>query len=491
MKRFLPHIVFTAFAVLFIFFSLTTYKDYGITADEELNYQNGRALLSYYKTPTNIALIQKQLQDFKHTPLLDLHNRLYPAFISLFNPKAYYEWYHLINLIFSLCIFAAFYYLIYWEYKKIPYAVLGFIAVFLTPRFLGDIPVNPKDVPFAIFYFLTLVFIYKTSGIRNPFRLLVLGLLFGLTQSLRTVGFTMYAVYFIYELYLHKSVKEIFLDIVMIFTVAGFFTASLWPFIGANYFRNTMELFSNASDFAPWNNFMLFQGKFITKYERPWSYLPVWFLITTPIYILVCSVASISLVKKSKLVFLLLTTLILNFLLYFVLNPVIYNGLRHFLYLLPLLVLMALIFIIEFIDKKERKKYPKAFMLGFMFTNMIIVAVTMFRLHPYEYVYFNELVGGLNGAQGNYEMDYWGASYSEASAWLKGEKFSKVYSCNLSYAMQYKSQGKYQMVGSSAESDFIVCDYENDKRLNYKGDIMYEIKRFNVPLNIIRKNTKL
>jgi L-threonylcarbamoyladenylate synthase len=145
---------------------------------------------------------------------------------------------------------------------------------------------------------------------------------------------------------------------------------------------------------------------------------------------------------------------------------------------------MALIFIIEFIDKKERKKYPKAFMLGFMFTNMIIVAVTMFRLHPYEYVYFNELVGGLNGAQGNYEMDYWGASYSEASAWLKGEKFSKVYSCNLSYAMQYKSQGKYQMVGSSAESDFIVCDYENDKRLNYKGDIMYEIKRFNVPLNI-------
>ena len=27
--------------------------------------------------------------------------------------------------------------------------------------------------------------------------------------------------------------------------------------------------------------------------------------------------------------------------------------------------------------------------------------------HPYEYIYYNQLVGGLNGAYGNYETDYY------------------------------------------------------------------------------------
>ena len=40
--------------------------------------------------------------------------------------------------------------------------------------------------------------------------------------------------------------------------------------------------------------------------------------------------------------------------------------------------------------------------------------VTMVRLHPDEYVYFNQFVGGLKGANGLYETDYWGNSYREA-----------------------------------------------------------------------------
>jgi hypothetical protein len=35
------------------------------------------------------------------------------------------------------------------------------------------------------------------------------------------------------------------------------------------------------------------------------------------------------------------------------------------------------------------------------------------RFHPYEYVYYNELVGGVRGAEGSFEMDYWCTSYRE------------------------------------------------------------------------------
>jgi hypothetical protein len=35
-------------------------------------------------------------------------------------------------------------------------------------------------------------------------------------------------------------------------------------------------------------------------------------------------------------------------------------------------------------------------------------------LHPYEYTYFNSLVGGTDGASRRYETDYWCTSYREA-----------------------------------------------------------------------------
>jgi tetratricopeptide (TPR) repeat protein len=42
----------------------------------------------------------------------------------------------------------------------------------------------------------------------------------------------------------------------------------------------------------------------------------------------------------------------------------------------------------------------------------------MLENHPYEYIYYNELTGGLKGAYGNYETDYYYVSHAEASKWL-------------------------------------------------------------------------
>jgi hypothetical protein len=39
-------------------------------------------------------------------------------------------------------------------------------------------------------------------------------------------------------------------------------------------------------------------------------------------------------------------------------------------------------------------------------------------LHPYEYIYYNELSGGVRGAFRKYELDYWGTSYREAAEYL-------------------------------------------------------------------------
>jgi hypothetical protein len=43
------------------------------------------------------------------------------------------------------------------------------------------------------------------------------------------------------------------------------------------------------------------------------------------------------------------------------------------------------------------------------------------RLHPYEYIYYNRFMGGVEGAFRRFELDYWGTSYREAAGWLNAE----------------------------------------------------------------------
>ena len=39
----------------------------------------------------------------------------------------------------------------------------------------------------------------------------------------------------------------------------------------------------------------------------------------------------------------------------------------------------------------------------------------MVELHPYEYIYYNAFAGGVAGAAGRYDLDYWGLSLAEAT----------------------------------------------------------------------------
>lgn len=486
MKRFKPHVVFILISILYFLFSLFTYKDYGITADEELNYKNGKYVLKYLTQPTTQAATSTQLQNSSRSPLFDTHNRLYPALVSLFNSRGYYEWYHLLNMFFAFPIFAAFYYLIYGKYEKVSYAVLALFALFLTPRFLGHIPGNPKDVPFAVVYFISIFAIYRTKNF-SALNILLLGLLFGIAQSIRTVGFSLYFVFIVGGLMAKKQLKDILLSTVIVFLVGSFIMASTWAFVGANYFRDTVALFLNASDFAPWNKTMLFMGKFLTKNERPSIYLPVWFLITTPLYALFGTIVSFLFIRRNKLVAILWAALAINAVLYYLLNPVIYNGLRHFLYILPIVVLLAILGLVDMYSSDKVSRVLKIVVTFLIALNIATISFSLLKLHPYEYIYFNEFTNGLTNAAGKYEMDYWGTSYKEGADWLKTQPYSKVYACNLSFAMQYYSGGKYEMVSSQQKADYMICDYDSELKEGYTGTPVFRVVRNNIPINTIRR----
>jgi tetratricopeptide (TPR) repeat protein len=62
--------------------------------------------------------------------------------------------------------------------------------------------------------------------------------------------------------------------------------------------------------------------------------------------------------------------------------------------------------------------------------------------HRYSYIYYNQLAGGLHGAYGNYETDYYYVSQTEASKWLldylKERKDSAVVKIKATYSVSWQ-----------------------------------------------------
>jgi hypothetical protein len=96
----------------------------------------------------------------------------------------------------------------------------------------------------------------------------------------------------------------------------------------------------------------------------------------------------------------------------------LYDGLRHFLFLVPLLAALAGASVAAFLRSPARRVVKQAG-LGLLAAACLLTAVDMVRLHPYEAVYFNRLwAGGMRAGIDHYEGDYWCLSYKEGCEWL-------------------------------------------------------------------------
>lgn len=503
---FKKHFLLFVFLFLYFIFAIFTYKDYGATADEWTEKRAVENLSIYLKLPTSYESINnKKYHDnldyeFGHHPLVSKYQRSYQLLQNALNFKDYYEWGHLINLVFGSVIFIVIYCMFFVQYKSSTRSILPVAFLVLCGRFLGDIPTNNKDIPFAILYIACLASIYflSSKAVDKNLRIILLGLLFGLTQTFRTVGFSIYFVYLGYFLYSNRwNIKE-FLDFILeLFIIAVFslfVSVSLFPWLGSNFFANFYSLLLDAKSFGNWDDTIFFEGKFLFKGDRPWYYLFTWIFITTPVFILGLIFLIPFKFRKlinNKLFVVSLLAFFVNILLYLFLQPVVYNGIRHFLFLVPLMVIMSSVVLYEITKNK------KAFVVfsAFILLNAVSILRTFTILHPYEYIYFNELIGGLKGASGRYELDYWGATYKEATDWIVNNadvtQADIIYSCGVDYAVDYYSGKKFFMTfGYPENANYTICDRENEKKLNFDGKVLFRVVRDGVVLNTVREYEK-
>jgi hypothetical protein len=85
-----------------------------------------------------------------------------------------------------------------------------------------------------------------------------------------------------------------------------------------------------------------------------------------------------------------------------------FTGLRHFLFVVPPLTILAAIGWEALLARLASWRRAAALAIaGVMTVAVTWEAVVLVRLHPYEYLDYNGLVGGLPGAAGSYATDYW------------------------------------------------------------------------------------
>jgi hypothetical protein len=89
----------------------------------------------------------------------------------------------------------------------------------------------------------------------------------------------------------------------------------------------------------------------------------------------------------------------------------LYDGIRHVLFVIPMLALLASYGFVRLLPLLRRFPIPSA-VAG---TAYVVYAVaTLVQLHPLQYVSFNVFAGGVHGAYARFDQDYWSVAANTA-----------------------------------------------------------------------------
>lgn len=241
------------------------------------------------------------------------------------------------------------------------------------------------------------------------------GIFLGLVTSIRVLGPLAGILILLYFLlrYERRSFASMGLYILIALPVSYL----TWPFLWDAPIRRFIEVLRHMAN-NPQILSVLYNREVIPSNELPASYLPVMLAIslTLPALLLffIGLWAALVKIKKKQIDWRSLFTVALLFFLFFayitLIKPPMYDGYRHFLFILPPIFILAGLGI-QLILERSRPLWAQSLLL---FVIAFPGIYSLISSHPYQYTYYNPLVGGTSGAFRRFETDYWLTCYKEA-----------------------------------------------------------------------------
>jgi Dolichyl-phosphate-mannose-protein mannosyltransferase len=318
----------------------------------------------------------------------------------------------------------------------------------LCPTYYGHMFMNPKDAPFAvamIILMMGLVRLAEDYPDPSPRTILIVGLGAGLSIGSRVLGglALIYALVAFVPLWLEdmrmqgpRETVRRFIHVVFVLLpglLLGYFVMGLiwpWSIIKLGNPFNAVTYFSHFFE-KPWKE--MFDGALVSVPDMPWSYLPTLFALQLPEVLLALFIAGLvtavlalpraDVPARRKTIYLLLTlAATLPIAIAIVKRPALYNGIRHFVFVIPPMTVLGGIAFAKGMSwlKDNRVSWQPVALAAFVF-GLALPLAEMIRLHPYQYAHFNYIAGTVREADDRFMLDYWGLALKQASDGLRDE----------------------------------------------------------------------
>lgn len=272
------------------------------------------------------------------------------------------------------------------------------------------------------------------------------GILLGLVISVRVLGplvGLLVACYFL--LGSHRRP----IGVLLVYGAIALLTTYLtWPYLWADPVGNFVQVLRHMSA-NPVAVRVLFGGVEYKSLDLPPAYLPtlLGITLTEPVWPLTLAglvIACLRMLQKRipwRDFAVLLAWFVLPFLYVILTRPPMYDGFRHFLFILPPVFIVAGM-VFQWIGEWAKRPWMRLALLGLTTLPGILGIASM---HPYEYAYFNSFVGGATGAFHRYDADYWLTCYKEAlqpiNQWAQTSPQQVVVPLQASLAQESASSG--------------------------------------------------
>jgi len=500
---YLPGILLFTIALIIAF---ATYKDYGISWDESTQWRLGTETYNYVFHGSQDLLSSNARY---YGPAFELPLVIIEKALKLTDTREIFFMRHLVNHIVFLLSALCGYFLVLRLFKNRMLACLGFLMLLMEPRIYAHSYFNTKDATFLAIFLMALSLCQYAFSKNKSALIFILGLACGYTTSIRVMAVMLDTFIFLFLLYdlttayfNNGDTKKALINLILFSVGCSVMLYVSWPYLWKDPFNNLSIAYTTMSHYD-WDASILFNGDLVKTTDLPWIYFPTWFIITNPVLWLIAGAGGILVIirdffKKPKQFF--KNTTERNFILYLLcfgvpiiavikLNSVIYDDWRHLYFVYPSFVLIALYFINKILV--SAKDIYKWIILSLCGLQLVIVGWFMVKSHPFQQVYFNELVSHDDEfLRKNYELEYWGCGFHQALdhlASLSKTDSIKV-TCNYDDPLKYnmmlmKPEDRNRVeifpVSQMSRSDYFVTNFRGHPE-DYPGkNIEYSVKVLN------------
>lgn len=417
--------------IIFLSINIATINDYGVTWDFTYHFNAG---LWHLKKPlTEPNFIMGPSPPFSDI-LPTLSYILFFEKLKLFSFDAAYNFYSV--LIGSIGVG-----ILYFMAKKLfnwQIALFSSITLALLPRYFGHLHNNMKDIPQAVFFTLSVWLFYRLFKKPNIFNLTIASISFAIAfnSKVNAIFILIIAAIFLLLISLKPTKLKLQLNfsqskfILLFFLTAPIAALLLWLPFWDNSLGRLLEAAHSYTTSTTNMPILYFGNIFFSGNNVPMSY-PIGLLsVTTPSLVLFFFLIGIlGLILDKKIAFEAKLFVFIWFLVplarYLKPQMIVIDDIRHFMEVLFPFAAIAgigvynIYLIVLRISKNIFPQINKSFISScYMLFVLCYMLFQIIPYHPYQTSYFNELIGGIKGAQGKFDIEFWAQVYKQALQYL-------------------------------------------------------------------------